>query len=564
MSEGDLFESLDYLDDDSVSDEFSEGEDDEELDQELGESDDSHVKILTDAEMEFLADVAVDTPKPEEPKGPTRATRTTNRLEKTRTTFICVNEDAFKSQLLKEQQKSVDSLPISTGPTRAARSRDAVRTTFICLNEEAFSAQLKKEADIQEEKSEPPKPSVNEPPAVPSRPPPRPDRPSRPDRPPRPLKKDSQQSQSQLNFPRFGNAPPARPAGRRASINPTISDKPISMPPAYIELIQTEKDYIGKLELITRVFLKEIREKQLLNSYETVSLFSNIEDLIPINKKLLEELSNLENQSSKAVGEVFQKNARNFKTYGVYCSNQPNIHELLTEYKEENKEFSEFLKKCFKLPECKKQDLESFLMMPLQRLCRYPLLLKELVSYENFTLKKTGPAESGEHGICICGGGDPDIKRVDIDQHWVGISCGGVHYAGVSLGKSVYVWGKGREGQLGLGKDVSQRDSPTLLPLYSDSNQPIPASKVICGPLQTAIIAESRDLYVCGILPNGPTFKPTLLLFDGKKRSVKSVSFGVRCFYIIVEHQSVCIIYLFLFLILIIKLFLLFLYKGSI
>ena len=87
MSEGDLFESLDYLDDDSVSDEFSEGEDDEELDQELGESDDSHVKILTDAEMEFLADVAVDTPKPEEPKGPTRATRTTNRLEKNKNNF---------------------------------------------------------------------------------------------------------------------------------------------------------------------------------------------------------------------------------------------------------------------------------------------------------------------------------------------------------------------------------------------------------------------------------------------------------------------------------------------
>ena len=518
---------------DSLSEEFSEGEDDEELDQDLiGSTDDSGgMKILTDAELDFLTDSAPDTATPQLPSAPTRACRGARTDDKTRTTFICLNEDAFRDQIAKEQKKSSESLPKmpASGPTRAQRTGQSVRTTFICLNESSFNEQLQKEAVAVE------KQSVARP--VPSRPP----RPSRPDRPPRPQKAKGPPrggGGQNLNFPRFGAAPPARKANVSVVTPPPVSRK---MPPAFRELIQTEKDYIAKLELIQRLYLTEIREKQILSTYETVSLFSNIEDLIPVNKSLLEDLLQLESDSTKSVGEVFQQHAQNFQIYGVYCSNQPNIHELLNEFKQNNKEFTCLLKKCFRVPECKKQDLESFLVMPLQRLCRYPLLLKELVSFEHHSMAKTGPATSGEHGICVWGEGISGVKRVEIAQHWVGIACGGVHCAAVSLGNSVYVWGKGREGQLGLGENELERDIPTLVPLYSSTNQPLKVMKVTCGPLQTAIITDNRELYLWGALNGQRIFVPTLQLFDGKPRSVRSVSFGVSCIFALLESESVCI-----------------------
>jgi len=64
------------------------------------------------------------------------------------------------------------------------------------------------------------------------------------------------------------------------------------------------------------------------------------------------------------------------KFYAVYCSNQPNIRARLQEYTAENAPLESFLKKCFWAPQCRKLDFESFLIKPLQRLCKYPLLLR--------------------------------------------------------------------------------------------------------------------------------------------------------------------------------------------
>ena len=101
-----------------------------------------------------------------------------------------------------------------------------------------------------------------------------------------------------------------------------------------------------------------------------------------------------------------------------------------------------------------------------------------------------------------------------------------MHYAAVSLGNSVYVWGKGREGQLGLGKEVLFRDEPTLVPLYSPTSHPIKVQSVSCGPLQTAIITDKGELYMWGLLSKGPTYLPEQQLFNEEKNQVKCVAFG--------------------------------------
>lgn len=69
------------------------------------------------------------------------------------------------------------------------------------------------------------------------------------------------------------------------------------------------------------------------------------------------------------------------KAYVSFCSNQPAITSRLKEYKQSHAEFQGFLNDCLKKEECKKQDLASFLIQPMQRLCKYPLFFGQLEKY---------------------------------------------------------------------------------------------------------------------------------------------------------------------------------------
>jgi hypothetical protein len=50
------------------------------------------------------------------------------------------------------------------------------------------------------------------------------------------------------------------------------------------ELISTERLYVQDLRIIQNVFLLPIRQQKLLNPYEIVSLFSNVEQLLVLNQ----------------------------------------------------------------------------------------------------------------------------------------------------------------------------------------------------------------------------------------------------------------------------------------
>ena len=100
-----------------------------------------------------------------------------------------------------------------------------------------------------------------------------------------------------------------------------------------------------------------------------------------------------------------------------------------------------------------------------------------------------------EHGICHIGNGKSEITRVNSIQKWSQVACGGLHFVALSFGNSIYVWGKGREGQLGLGNGVHFREDPTLVSLSSSIAIPVGIQKVACGPLQTAAITGPFFFY---------------------------------------------------------------------
>lgn len=136
------------------------------------------------------------------------------------------------------------------------------------------------------------------------------------------------------------------------------------------------------LRTIETVFYKPLLENGILAKNELQSLFSNVVQLLQVNCELLEEME--KRQSEKVVtkiGDLFLNMRSLLMLYGVYCSNQPTTAVLLANLEKNNPRFREFLKECSVKPECNHLLLNDFLIQPMQRICKYPLLLANIAKY---------------------------------------------------------------------------------------------------------------------------------------------------------------------------------------
>ncbi|XP_060086815.1 phosphatidylinositol 3,4,5-trisphosphate-dependent Rac exchanger 1 protein isoform X2 [Heteronotia binoei] len=154
------------------------------------------------------------------------------------------------------------------------------------------------------------------------------------------------------------------------------------------EILGTERDYVGTLRFLQSAFLHRIRQNAVDKAEKYITeenvkiLFSNIEDILDVHKEFLTALEfclDPEPQSQHELGDVFLKFKDRFCVYEEYCSNHEKALRLLMEL---NKipPVRAFLLSCMLLGGRKTTDipLEGYLLTPIQRICKYPLLLKEL------------------------------------------------------------------------------------------------------------------------------------------------------------------------------------------
>jgi len=113
-----------------------------------------------------------------------------------------------------------------------------------------------------------------------------------------------------------------------------------------------------------------------------LKIFKDLNVIRALNENLLKDLQlNYDHDRSnkkpdETIGEIFLKFAPFLKTYTAYTNQFYNISEALRVLRLKNKELNEFLNNQSKDAG---QTLESFLIMPVQRIPRYNLLLKELL-----------------------------------------------------------------------------------------------------------------------------------------------------------------------------------------
>uniref|UniRef100_A0A669CI45 Phosphatidylinositol 3,4,5-trisphosphate-dependent Rac exchanger 2 protein n=1 Tax=Oreochromis niloticus TaxID=8128 RepID=A0A669CI45_ORENI len=154
------------------------------------------------------------------------------------------------------------------------------------------------------------------------------------------------------------------------------------------ELLKTERDYVGTLEFLS-VFLHRLNQYAATKieknvTEETVKvLFSNIEEILAVHKDFLsmvEELLQPDPHAHHEIGRCFLHFRSRFQIYDEYCGNHEKAQRLLLELNKIRNVRTCLLnymllggRKNTEVP------LEGYLVAPIQRICKYPLLLRELL-----------------------------------------------------------------------------------------------------------------------------------------------------------------------------------------
>ncbi|PAV67618.1 hypothetical protein WR25_02347 isoform A [Diploscapter pachys] len=154
---------------------------------------------------------------------------------------------------------------------------------------------------------------------------------------------------------------------------------------AYFEVITSEASYLRSLNVLITHFMASPHlmghaksAQSVISSPERKHLFSNIFAVRDCSERLLIDLeSRLE--ESIVLDDIcdiltlhFEKH---FDVYVKYCSNQVYQDRTLRKLKTENNQFLQCLQRLEENKICQGLDMRSFLMLPMQRITRYPLLL---------------------------------------------------------------------------------------------------------------------------------------------------------------------------------------------
>uniref|UniRef100_A0A8C5A0L9 Intersectin 1 (SH3 domain protein) n=1 Tax=Gadus morhua TaxID=8049 RepID=A0A8C5A0L9_GADMO len=150
------------------------------------------------------------------------------------------------------------------------------------------------------------------------------------------------------------------------------------------ELIVTEENYVNDLQLVTEIFQKPLLECELVTEKEVAMIFVNWKELIMCNIKLLKALRVRKKMSGdrmpvKMIGDILTNQLPHMQPYIRFCSCQLNGATLIQQKTDDNPEVKDFLKRLAMDPRCKGMPLSSFLLKPMQRVTRYPLIIKNIL-----------------------------------------------------------------------------------------------------------------------------------------------------------------------------------------
>ncbi|XP_064646324.1 uncharacterized protein LOC135499486 isoform X2 [Lineus longissimus] len=166
------------------------------------------------------------------------------------------------------------------------------------------------------------------------------------------------------------------------------------------EIIETEVSYGRDLKIIKEEFYTPMQKASLLTSEQIQAVFLNFMDLMDINDKFADFLQDaIENANEQGdedyhtvqIGKIFLDFSFMFIAFENYCVNQSSASLLLEQMEKERELLRIFLRVSQRDNQLlRRMNLKSFLMVPVQRIVKYPLLLTRL--YKSTPLHNTDRA----------------------------------------------------------------------------------------------------------------------------------------------------------------------------
>ncbi|XP_052239037.1 protein still life, isoform SIF type 1-like isoform X5 [Dreissena polymorpha] len=168
------------------------------------------------------------------------------------------------------------------------------------------------------------------------------------------------------------------------------------------ELVNTEEAYVNDLNCLLKRFLEPLKEESFLTSDEIDHIFGNIQEIAVFQRQFLQSLVESIGHDSEfltgadmksyrrvlfSLGGSFLFYANHFKVYSSFCASHSRSQKILNP-DTINEKLKEFL--IARNPKHQHSaTLDSYLIKPIQRILKYPLLLQQLCNL-------TDP-ESDEH-----------------------------------------------------------------------------------------------------------------------------------------------------------------------
>ncbi|XP_076372509.1 dynamin associated protein 160 isoform X6 [Tachypleus tridentatus] len=151
------------------------------------------------------------------------------------------------------------------------------------------------------------------------------------------------------------------------------------------ELISTEQAYMDDMLIVLDAFYSPLKESGVLTEEELQTIFVNWSELIICTLKLFKSLRVRKKMSVGGVvltiGDILCENLPHFKPYVRFCSCQLNAAAIIQQKTECVPEFKNVTKRCAMDPRTKGMPLSSFLLKPMQRITKYPLLIKKIIDH---------------------------------------------------------------------------------------------------------------------------------------------------------------------------------------
>lgn len=139
--------------------------------------------------------------------------------------------------------------------------------------------------------------------------------------------------------------------------------------------------------------MRELQVGEIISADTSHLLFANLNALVDFQRRFLiaVETTCALPASNQRIGLVFTNLEEAFSVYEPFCSNYTYAAELVIEETPKLKKLEALVEPTYELP--------SLLIKPIQRICKYPLLLRELLKFSNKDDPYYDEMEAGEASI---------------------------------------------------------------------------------------------------------------------------------------------------------------------